>query len=418
MTGGAKSSGALSGLKVIDLTRMLAGPYCTMMLADLGADVLKVEPIGGDPIRNFGPWSSDDRLKVLGGYFQSINRGKKSIVLDYRKPEGRDVLKRMVAGADVIVENFRVGVMDRLGLSYESLREINPKLIYGSVRGFGDPRTGASPYMNRPAYDVVVQAMGGLMSVTGPSADQPMKVGPGIGDIVPAMMLAIGILGAAWHAHRTGEGQFVDVAMYDGVLSLCERIVYQYKLNGKVPVPEGNSVSFICPYDLFPASDGWVAIAAPTDNHWAELARVMGHPEFGSDPRFATNDARVKHGAEVRSMIGEWTKARGKREIVDLLDGVPCGPVNTAADILDDPHMKERDMIARLEHPGLDQPLAVVGSPIKMTATPTGVRERAALLGEHSEAILASLGYSQEQISKLARDGVVVLNQPVANKKG
>jgi len=409
MTGGAKSSGALSGLKVIDLTRMLAGPYCTMMLADLGAD---------DPIRNFGPWSSDDRLKVLGGYFQSINRGKKSIVLDYRKPEGRDVLKRMVAGADVIVENFRVGVMDRLGLSYESLREINPKLIYGSVRGFGDPRTGASPYMNRPAYDVVVQAMGGLMSVTGPSADQPMKVGPGIGDIVPAMMLAIGILGAAWHAQRTGEGQFVDVAMYDGVLSLCERIVYQYKLNGKVPVPEGNSVSFICPYDLFPASDGWVAIAAPTDNHWAELARVMGHPEFGSDPRFATNDARVKHGAEVRSMIGEWTKARGKREIVDLLDGVPCGPVNTAADILDDPHMKERDMIARLEHPGLDQPLAVVGSPIKMTATPTGVRERAALLGEHSEAILASLGYSQEQISKLARDGVVVLNQPVANKKG
>src|SRR5579862_4598789 len=207
----AATSGALSGLKVIDLTRMLAGPYCTMMLADLGADVLKVEPIGGDPIRNFGPWSSDDRLKVLGGYFQSINRGKRSIVVDYRKPEGREVLKRMVAGADVIVENFRVGVMDRLGLSYESLHEINPRLIYGSVRGFGDPRTGASPYMNRPAYDVVVQAMGGLMSVTGPSADLPMKTGPGIGDIVPAMMLAIGILGAAWHAQRTGEGQFVDV---------------------------------------------------------------------------------------------------------------------------------------------------------------------------------------------------------------
>ncbi len=421
MSGAAKSPGALSGLKVIDLTRMLAGPYCTMLLADLGADVLKVEPMGGDPIRNFGPWASDDRLRLLGGYFQSINRGKRSIVLDYRRPEGRDVLMRLVAGADVIVENFRVGVMDRLGLSYESLHQANPRLVYGCVRGFGDPRTGVSSYMNRPAYDIVVQAMGGLMSITGPAPDRPLKTGPAVGDTIPAMLLAVGILAASWHAQRTGEGQFVDVAMYDGVLSLCERIIYQYTVQGKVPGPEGNSISFLCPYDVFPSSDGWVAIAAPTDNHWVELCRVIGVPELGTDPHFATNDERVKRAPQVRMMIGEWTSARTKRDIVDALGAsVPCGPINTAPDILDDPHVAQRDMIARLEQPGLDRPLTVVGASIKMTATPTAVRRRAPLLGEHSESVLTNLGFRQEQIQQLANDGVVVLHrsEAIAATKG
>ncbi len=412
MSEAAKSPGALSGLKVIDLTRMLAGPFCTMLLADLGADVLKVEPIGGDPIRNFGPWASDDRLKVLGGYFQSINRGKRSIVLDYRRPQGREVLMRLAADADVIVENYRVGVMDRMGLSYETLQQANPRLVYGCVRGFGDPRTGVSSNMNRPAYDIVVQAMGGAMSITGPAPDRPMKTGPAIGDTVPAMLLAVGILAAAWHAQRTGEGQFVDVAMYDGVLALCERIIYQYALQGRVPIPEGNSISFLCPYDVFPASDGWVAIAAPTDNHWVELCRLIGFPELGIDPHFATNTERVKNGAQVRVMIGEWTNARTKREIVDVLGAtVPCGPINTAPDILNDPHVAERDMIARIEHPGMDRPLTVVGSSIKMTATPAMVRGRAPLLGEDSESVLTNLGYRQEQIQQLANDGVVVLHR-------
>jgi len=421
MSDAAKSPGALAGLKVIDLTRMLAGPYCTMMLADLGADVLKVEPLGGDPIRNFGPWASDDRLRLLGGYFQSINRGKRSIVLDYRRPEGRDVLMRLAAGADVIVENFRVGVMDRLGLSYEALHQVNPRLVYGCVRGFGDPRTGVSSYMNRPAYDIVVQAMGGLMSITGPAPDRPMKTGPAVGDTIPAMMLAVGVLAAAWHAQRTGEGQFVDVAMYDGVLALCERIIYQYELLGRVPSPEGNSISFLCPYDVFPSSDGWVTIAAPTDNHWVELCHAIGLPELGTDPHFATNDERVKRGAQVRMMIGEWTSPRTKREIVDTLAGrVPCGPINTAPDILDDPHVEQRDMIAALEQPGVDRPLRVAGTPIKMTATPTRVRQRAPLLGEHTESVLTNLGYREEEIQQLASNDVVVLyrDESSATMKG
>lgn len=410
MSGSAKSPGALSGLKVIDLTRMLAGPYCTMMLADLGADVLKIEPLGGDPIRDFGPYAPDDRLRVLGGYFQSINRGKKGVALDFRLPEGREILMRLVKDADVLVENFRVGVMDRLGLSYESLRRVNPRLVYGCVRGFGDPRTGASQHMNRPAYDLVVQAMGGLMSITGPAPDLPMKTGPGIGDTVPAMMLAVGILAAAWHAQRTGEGQMVDVAMYDGVLALCERIVYQYSLQGKIPVPEGNVTSFLCPYEVLPTSDGWVVIAAPTDNHWVELCRKIELPQLGADPHFATNDERVKRAPEIRTMLAEWTSVRSRREVVGILGGsVPCGPVNTARDILEDPHMEQRDMIVKIEQPGLDRPLAVVGAPIKMTETPSGVRNRAPILGENTESVLIGLGYSQERIEKLASAGVIGL---------
>ncbi len=411
MSGATKSRGALAGLKIIDLTRMLAGPYCTMMLADLGADVLKVEPLGGDPIRDFGPYAPDDRLKVLGGYFQSINRGKRSVALDFRRPEGREILMHLVKDADVLVENFRVGVMDRLKLSYESLRQLNPRLVYGCVRGFGDPRTGASKHMNRPAYDLVVQAMGGLMSITGPAPDRPMKTGPGIGDTVPAMMLAVGILAAAWHAQHTGEGQMVDVAMYDGVLALCERIVYQYSLQGKIPAPEGNVTSFLSPYEVLPTSDGWVVIAAPTDNHWVELCRKIGLPQLGTDPHFATNDERVKRAPEVRTMLAEWTSVRTKRDVVEILGGsVPCGPVNTARDILEDPHMGQREMIAKIEQPGLGRPLAVVGAPIKMTETPSGVRGRAPILGEDTQSVLTGLGYSREQIEQLANARVIGLH--------
>jgi crotonobetainyl-CoA:carnitine CoA-transferase CaiB-like acyl-CoA transferase len=394
--------GALDGLKVVDLTQMLAGPFCTMLLADLGADVLKVESLRGDGTRPVGPWAPDDKKRLFGGYFQSVNRNKRSIAIDLKHPEGREILHKLVAKADVLAENFRVGVMDRLGLSYESLRKINPRLVYACIRGFGDPRTGQSPYMERPAYDIVAQAMGGLMGITGPAADQPMKTGPAVGDIVPAMLLAVGILAAVRHAERTGEGQFVDVAMYDGVLALCERIIYQYSVLGIVPKPEGNSQSFLCPFDAFPASDGWIAIAAPTDNHWVELCKAIGRPEHGTDPRYASNAQRVKHADEVRRMLQEWTSARTKAEVVKTLGGVvPCGPVNTVEDIMRDPHVERRAMTAMIEHPGLDRLIAVAGSPIKMTETPTGVRRRAPMLGEHTESVLTNLGYNRERIDML-----------------
>ena len=279
------SPGALAGLRVLDLSQVLAGPFCTQMLADHGAEVIKIEPPEGDPARRFAPFRADDTERAFGGYFQSINRGKKSVVLDLKDPAGRAAFLKLVAGADVLVENYRAGVMERLGLGYETLARINPRLVYGAIRGFGDPRSGESPYNDWPAFDVVAQAMGGIMGITGPTADQPLKIGPGVGDTVPALMLAFGILAAVRHAERSGQGQFVDISMIDGVLALCERLVHQYSYAGEVAGPEGNGHPLLCPFGLFRAADGWVAIGCPTDKFWVELAAAIGRPGTGDRPR-------------------------------------------------------------------------------------------------------------------------------------
>ena len=334
MTGGF---GPLAGLTVIDLTQMLAGPYCTMLLADQGADVIKVEPVGGEPTRTFGPYRDDDAEHLFGGYFQSINRNKRSVGINLKSPEGVEVLKKLVRGADVLVENFRPGVMDRLGLAYEVLAEVNPRLVYACIRGFGDPRTGESPYVNRPSFDVVAQAMGGAMGITGPDAETPMKIGPGVGDIFPATLAAFGIMSAVFEARGSGQGQFMDVAMYDGVLAMCERIVYQQSYTGNSPVPEGNQHPILCPFGVFDASDGQVTIGCPRDGFWTQLVGIMGRPELATDPRFATNNARLANRAETVGLVEGWTRGRTKAEIAKALDGkVPFGPVNTAAEILAD----------------------------------------------------------------------------------
>lgn len=272
-------SGPLEGIRILDLTAMLAGPYATSLLTDLGADVVKVEPPNGDTTRHVGPFSEGEP-PGLGGYFQSVNRGKRSIVLDLKSDDGRARFLELAAVADVVTENFSTGVMDRLGLGYETLAEINPQLVYATIRGFGDPRTGASPYVNWPAFDVVAQAMGGFLSITGSPDGTPIKSGPGIGDIFPAALLALGIVAAVRHAERTGEGQFLDVAMYDAILALTERIVYQHSYTSEVPRPQGNSHPLLCPFDIFPSSDGWIAIAAPSDRHWRVIAETIGRPEM------------------------------------------------------------------------------------------------------------------------------------------
>jgi crotonobetainyl-CoA:carnitine CoA-transferase CaiB-like acyl-CoA transferase len=401
--------GPLADVRIVDLTTGMAGPYCTMLLADLGAEVIKVEPpAGGDFTRQAGPFAPDDRLRAFGGYFQSINRNKKGLALDLKREEGKEVLRRLVAASDVLVENFRAGVMERLGLGYELLRELNPRLVYAAVRGFGDPRTGQSPYAYRPAFDVVAQAMGGLMGTTGPGPHMPLKASGGIGDTVPGLMAAIGILAALHHARQTGQGQFLDVAMYDAVLSICERVVYMYSYAGVVSRPQGNRHNLFCPFEVFPTRDGWVAICAPADHQWQELCRAMGRPELAHDPRFATNADRVQHCQEVRRLVGEWTRARSKAEVVAALaEVVPCGPVQDAQEIMADPHVHARQMVVELEHPGCQGPKAIAGTPIKLTATPASVRTRAPLLGEHTREVLASLGYSQEEIQRLHTLGVV-----------
>jgi crotonobetainyl-CoA:carnitine CoA-transferase CaiB-like acyl-CoA transferase len=384
-------SGPLAGLRVIDLTQVLSGPFCTMLLADLGADVIKVEPPDGDVARQWGPRVATSNPPVpgtYGGYFASVNRNKRSVCIDLKQPAGRESLLDLLGDADVFVENFRVGVMDRFGLSYGFLHERFPKLVYACIRGFGDPLTGESPYAGWPAFDIIAQAMGGIMGVTGPDADHPVKVGPGVGDIFPAALAAFGLLAAVRHAERTGVGQFVDVAMYDSVLALTERIVYQYSMTGVSPVPQGNTHPLLCPYGAIRTADGFVSVASPSDHHWRLFAAAIGRAELGVDPLFATNAVRVEHSAHVYGVIEQWSMQLPTAQVVARLGGVvPCAPVNTAADIAADPHVAARDMIVSLPHPDGGE-IDVVGTPIKLTETPAQRFVRAPLLGEHTAEVL------------------------------
>jgi crotonobetainyl-CoA:carnitine CoA-transferase CaiB-like acyl-CoA transferase len=388
------SGGPLDGVRVVDLTHALAGPYATMLLADLGADVLKVESPAGDLARGAGPYAADDSVRAFGGYFQSVNRGKRSIVLDLKTRGGAATLRALAADADVLVENFTAGVMERLGLSYESLSADNPRLVYAAVRGFGDERSGRSPYLEWPAFDVVVQAMAGLMGITGTEDGAPIKVGPGIGDIFPGTLLALGVTSALYEARGTGLGQFVDVAMYDAILALCERIIYQHSYTGAVPAPEGNRHPLLSPFDVLPARDGWVAIAAPNDGRWRTLCDLIGRPDVAADAGLATNLLRVARRREVFDVLAEWTSERTKAEILDRLGGrVPVGAVRDAAEITADPHVAARDMVIQLEHPGVDRTVGVAGQPVKFSRTPARPGRRAPLLDEHGAAIRDGLAH-------------------------
>ena len=400
--------GALDGVKIVDLTQMLAGPYCTMLLADQGAEIIKVEPLDGDHTRIIGPYHVDDKLKAFGGYFASVNRNKKSIAIDLKRPEGRDLVLKLCDGADAVVENYRGGVMDRLGLSYETLHARNPKLVYATIRGFGDPRTGKSPYSDFPAYDVISQAMGGIMAITGPDKDTPLKVGPGVGDIVPAITCAFGIVSAIFRAHKTGKGQFVDVGMVDAILAVCERIMHQHSYAQTLPVPEGNHHPLLCPFGMFPAKDGFVTIAAHADTHFPILCRLIDRPEMATDPRFITVQDRRANQEEIIGTISAFTRQRTKQELLKHFGGkVPFSPVYNVRDIVADPHFKARDMLPWVPHPGLDHEVQIAGVAVKMTETPGKVRHRAPLLGEHTDDYLKSIGCSADDIARLRADKIV-----------
>lgn len=387
-------TGPLAGVRVVDLTRALAGPYCTMLLADLGADVLKVEEPSGDLTRAMGPFLPDDGLRSFGGYFQSVNRGKRSAVLDLKTAQGAEVLRSLAADADVLVENFTPGVMERCGLSYESLAARNPRLVYAALRGFGDNRSGASPYQSWPAFDVVVQAMAGIMGITGADDGTPIKVGPGVADIFPGTVLAVGITSALYEARGSGKGQFVDIAMYDAVLSLCERIVFQHSYTGIVPKPEGNRHPLLSPFDVLPALDGWVAIAAPTDGQWRRLCELIDRPDLADDPALATNQLRVGRRNEVYQALAAWTADRPKDRIVGRLGGkVPVGAVCDVAEIMADPHVQARDMAVALEQPGSPKSVTVAGQPLKFSRTPAIPQRRAPLLDEHGNQARAGVGW-------------------------
>ncbi|MDB3911340.1 CoA transferase [Paracoccaceae bacterium] len=367
-----ETKGILNGVRVLDLSRMLSGPYCTMMLADHGAEVIKIESGTGDTSRANGPFRDDDPDHLWAGYFVSLNRSKKSVTLDLKTPDGKAAFCILVRDADVLVENFRPGVMERLGLSYEYLATLNPRLVYGAVRGFGDPRSGQSPYADWPCYDVVAQAMGGLMAITGPDAASPTKVGPGVGDIFSGMIMAFGLMAALRHADATGAGQFVDVAMYDAMISLCERAVYLNDFTETVPGPEGNNHPFLAPFGLFGARDGAVALGIVDDAFWRALAGVMQGDALVCDSRFSTRAARAENRQVLNTLVGAWTAQYSKAELTQKLGGlIPYGPLQTVQDMINDPHVAARNMLSTIANPdNPDRPWQVASNPLRFGAAP------------------------------------------------
>jgi crotonobetainyl-CoA:carnitine CoA-transferase CaiB-like acyl-CoA transferase len=388
----AGPSGPLHGIRIVDLTHALAGPFCTMLLADLGADVIKVEAPQGDFSRYSEPFTESDSEHFFGGYFASINRNKRGVMLDLKLESDRDALLRLIDGADALVENFRAGVMDRLGFGYETLRQRNPRLVYAAIRGFGDPRTGESPYVDWPSFDVVAQAMGGVVSMTGTADGLVLKVGASVGDLFPGAISALGIVAALLHARATGEGQFMDVCMVDAVMAFCEAAVYRYSYAGTVTKPLGNSHPQLSPFDIYPTKDGACAIAAPTPNHWALLAALIDRPDLIDDDRTRSNRDRVANAAFVREVMTGWTSRHTTAEVVEILGGrVPVGPVNDAAGLFADPHLRARQMLVAVDHPGSGRPVVLPNSPIRYTATPAGIYRRPPKLGEHNIEVLAEI---------------------------
>ncbi|MCP3990909.1 MAG: CoA transferase [Actinomycetia bacterium] len=382
-------SGPLNDIRVIDLTQAIAGPWSTMMLADLGADVIKVEAPRGDLQRNMAPYTLDDEIKAYGGSFSSYNRNKRGMALDLSTEEDRETFLQLVATADAIVENMRAGVMDGLGLSYEVIKERNPSIVYGAIRGFGDPRTGESPYADWPAYDVIAQAHGGLVSMNGSGPDDRVQVGPFLGDIYPGTVGALAFLAAIHHAKQTGEGQFVDVAMTDAVMAITEQGVMRYSYMGRGDTPpSGNSSDFVVPFDVFDTADGAVAIASPTNKHWLELTEIIGRPDLATDERTATPRGRVKNRELVDGVLADWAKAHTNSEVLEMLGGrVPVAIVNKPGDLFSDPHVISRGMLVAVEQPS-GRPIVQVNTPMRFSVTETGVYRRAPILGEHNDEVI------------------------------
>lgn len=393
--------GALSGLRVIDLSRVLAGPFCTMMLADMGAEVIKIEQPGkGDDSRHFAPFRNGE-----SAYFMNLNRNKKGVTLDL-KGKGRELFLELIKTADVLVENFRPGTMDKLGLGYDVLKAVNPRLVYAAVSGFGD----SGPYRLRPGYDIIGQAMGGLMSTTGWPGGEPTRSGTAMGDVLAGLSVSIGILAALRHRDATGEGQKVDVALVDSVVASLEIITQIYLTEGRVPERIGNRYESCYPYDSFRAADGSVVIAAANDKLWKLVCGTIGQPELADDPRFDTNTKRVERHAAIKPLIEFWTLRHGVDVVVErmLAAGVPASPINTIDRLVNDPHIAgAREMFVDVEHPTAG-PTKLTGSHIKLTSTPSRIRAPAPLLGQHNTEIFSSLlGLASENIEALRREGVV-----------
>jgi len=394
--------GPLTGIRILDLTRVLAGPFATMVLADLGAEVIKVENLAlGDDSRAYGPF-----IRAQSAYFMSLNREKKSIALNLNHDKGRQILLELVKISDILVENFRgPATMDKLKIGFNVLKDINPKLIYASCSGFGC--TG--PYTNKPAYDITIQAMGGIMSLTGEPDGQPVRVGTSIGDIVAGLFTAIGILSALNVRTRNGRGQKVDVSMLDCQIAILENAIARYFATGEVPGPLGTRHPSITPFERFRSKDGFIVIAAGNQPLWVKLCNALRKSELLEDPRFKDNDLRTQNQPQLKKIIEQATTEKTTREWINVLgnEGIPCSPVNTIADVVKDPQLQARNMLVEILHPVAGKTV-MPNLPIKFSDTPAGVRGPAPLHGEHTEEVLSELlGLSQHDIEQLKVEKVI-----------
>ena len=421
MTAATSPTTPLAGVRVLDLSRVLAGPWCTQTLADLGADVIKIErPLrngsGGDDTRGWGPPFLRDRDghdTAEAAYYLGTNRNKRSVTVDIARPQGQALIRRLAERCDVFVENFKVGDMARYGLDSTRLLALNPRLVYCSITGFG--QTG--PYRDRAGYDYAVQGMGGLMSVTGPSRQEiaddapgggPQKVGVAVADLFTGMYATTAILAALRHRDATGQGQAIDMALLDTQVAMLANLGANYLVTGAPPQRAGNAHQNIVPYQVFEVADGHMILAVGNDGQFAKFCEVAGRPELAADPRFARNADRVRHRGVLVPLLAEVMRSRPKADWLGALETakVPCGPINDLAEVFADPQVRARGMTVELPHPLADR-VRLVASPMKFSATPVQYRLPPPLLGEHTDEVLAEAGLSASELAALKEAGVI-----------
>ena len=407
-----QSSGPLSGVRVLDLSRVLAGPWATQVLADLGAEVIKIErPGAGDDTRAWGPpfLKTIDGARGDAAYFLSANRGKKSVTLDIATDEGAAIARALAATCDVVIENFKTGGLRKYGLDHASLTAAHPKLVYCSITGFGQD----GPDAGRPGYDYMIQAMGGLMSITGqpdgaPGAE-PMKVGVAVVDLFTGMYASNAILAALLHARATGEGQHIDLALFDVQAAMLANQATNYFASGKTPTRMGNAHPNLAPYQPFPCSDGMIVVAVGNDGQFRAFAAALGAAEMGTDPRFSTNALRIEHRAALTAAVSALTAGLTMRELTLALDGagVPCGPVNTIDQVFEEPQAIHRGLVVEQSRADLDGPVKTVASPIRLSKTPVAYDAAPPALGQDTDDVLGAMGLDAERLASLRGANVI-----------
>ena len=387
------------GLKVVDLTTALNGPFCTMFLGDYGADVIKIEPVGGEQSRSWGPI---DEKSGESGFYGFVNRNKKGCTLNLKSEKGLEMFYELVKDADVLVENYRGGVTERLKIDYDTIKKINPNIIYASGSGFGQ----YGPITHRPCYDIVAQAMGGMLNLTGFKENDPVKVGPSVADHVAGIYLMVGVGMALYHREKTGEGQHIDVSMFDVIFSLLENAIVNYTMGGFIPERNGNVDPSIAPFDVYACKDGFVALGVGNDKLFNKFANIIGHQELLEDERYKDNVSRCdNYIPDLQNLIREWCADYTKSEIEDIMDeaGIPCGPVLNVKEAIEHPHMQARDMMVHCEHPTVGD-MYFQGCVIKLSETPGEVETAPPLVGQHNREVF---GLSEEEEKALIEEGVL-----------